>query len=449
MNDANPIETASGHQTPPDAQPDADPALLRRVAASVLLGTTIEWYDFMLYGAAAATVFGPLFFPSADPLAAVLLSFSTFAVGFAARPLGGVIFGHFGDRVGRKRMLVISLTMMGVATVLMGLIPSYASIGAAAPIILVTLRIVQGFGVGGEWGGAVLTAIEHAPPGKRAFYGSLPQVGVPAGLFLSTVAFLAVSQLPDGAFLSWGWRIPFVASAILVAIGMYIRLNLEETPAFAKIDNDDDKVKVPALAAVKQYPRQMVLTILAVMGSGVYFYSITTYSLSYATSSHHLTRNEMLVALLISAAVMAAILPLAGMLAQGLGRQPMVKWGLLLLAIWVFPVFGAINTGSVLLTIAVFVVHALVFSVSYGALSTFVAERFAPQVRFSAASITFQVGVLLGGAIAPVIATALTDATGSVLAVCIYAAAAALIGVMATIGLGTDAVEEPVLNQAD
>ncbi|OZC63539.1 MFS transporter [Rhodococcus sp. 15-725-2-2b] len=422
---------------------------MRRVAASVLLGTTIEWYDFMLYGAAAATVFGPLFFPSADPTAAVLLSFSTFAVGFAARPLGGVIFGHFGDRVGRKKMLVISLTMMGIATVLMGLIPSHASIGVWAPIILVTLRVIQGFGVGGEWGGAVLTAIEHAPPGKRALFGSLPQVGVPAGLFLSTVAFLGVSQLPEDQFLSWGWRIPFIASAVLVAVGMYIRLNLEETPAFEKIDNDKDRVKVPALAAIKQYPRQIVLTVLAVMGSGVYFYSITTYSLSYATSSDHLTRNEMLVALLTSALVMVVALPFAGMLAERFGRQPMVKWGLLLLAIWIFPIFGAINTGSLILTTLAFVVHAVVFSVSYGALSTFVAERFAPQVRFSAASITFQIGVLLGGAIAPLISTALTEATGSVLAVCIYAAVAAIVGVIATIALGPDQVGDPVLDTAN
>lgn len=411
------------------------PVPLRKVATSVVLGTTIEWYDFMLYGAAAATVFGPLFFPDADAFSAALLSFSTFAVGFAARPLGGIIFGHFGDRVGRKKMLVLSLTLMGVATVLMGLLPSYESIGIAAPLLLVLLRIIQGFGVGGEWGGAVLTAIEHAPPHKRAFYGSLPQVGVPAGLLTSTLAFLAVSQLPEEQFLSWGWRIPFVASAILVAIGMYIRLNVEETPAFKEVSHNDNRVKIPALTAITQYPKQIALTVLLVAGSGVYFYTITTYSLSYATTTGHLTRSEVLFAQLTAAAVMIGALLYFGKLAERVGIARMVAWGLLLLAIWVFPVFWAVNTGNLALTTLAFAIHGVIFAVSYAPLSTFVAQHFAPHVRFSASSISFQTGALLGGAIAPMIATTLVDATGTIYAVCAYTAVAALIGVTATVVL--------------
>ena len=404
---------------------------LRKVATSVVLGTTIEWYDFMLYGAAAATVFGPLFFPGADPVASILLSFSTFAVGFAARPLGGIIFGHFGDILGRKKMLVLSLTLMGVATVAMGLIPDYSVIGAWAPILLVTLRLIQGFGVGGEWGGAVLTAIEHAPPNKRGLFGSLPQIGVPAGLVLSTLAFLAVSQLPEEEFLSWGWRIPFVASAILVAVGMYIRVSLEETPDFKSVQKSGHASKIPALDAIRRYPAQILLAIVAVMGSGIYFYSITTYSISYATTAGVLSRSETLLALLISSAVMIFALPLFGQLSQKQGARPFVVWGLLLLGIWIFPVFGAINTGNLGLTILAFVGHAILFAVSYGALSTFVAEIFPAQIRYSGSSIAFQAGVLLGGAIAPLLATSLVKLTGTVLSVCIYAAVFAVIGAIA------------------
>lgn len=417
------------------------PPGLRKVAASVLIGTTIEWYDFMLYGAAAATVFAPLFFPNSSPAAGLLLSFSTFAVGFAARPLGGVIFGHLGDRLGRKQMLVTSLMLMGVATVLMGLIPTYDSIGIWAPVLLITLRLIQGFGVGGEWGGAVLTAIEHAPPHKRALFGSLPQVGVPLGLVLSTLAFLAVSALPEDAFLSWGWRLPFLLSGVLVAVGLWIRLSVEETPAFKDVESREQKSRMPAWEAVRDYPKVIVLAILATMGSGIYFYSVTTFSVSYATTSGSLSRTEILTALLLGAAVMAVVLPLFGQLAQRVGRQPMVLWGLAVLGVWVFFVFGAIKSENALLTVLAFVVHGVLFAISYAALSTFIAERFRPAVRFSASSITFQFGVLLGGAIAPLIATALVDVTGSVWVACVYVTGSLVVGVIATWALGADPVE--------
>ncbi len=417
-------------------------AFPRKVAISVVLGTTIEWYDFMLYGAAAATVFAPLFFPNSSDAAGLLLSFSTFAVGFAARPLGGVILGHFGDRIGRRRMLVVSLMMMGITTVLMGLIPTYDSIGVWAPIILVVLRVVQGFGVGGEWGGAVLTAIEHAPPGKRALFGSLPQIGVPMGLLLSTSVFLIVSQLPDDAFLSWGWRLPFLLSAVLVLVGAYIRLSVAETPEFQEVADAETTVKLPAWAAVREYPKVIVLAVLATMGSGIYFYSVTTYSVSYATSSGHLVRSEILTALLCGAVVMGVSLPLFGQVAERVGRQPMVLWGLAVLGLWVFVLFGAIESGSLPLAVAAFVGHGILFAISYSALSTFIAERFRAEVRFSGSSITFQIGVLLGGAIAPLIGTALVDRTGSVWTVCVYALVFIVVGVIATHLLGPDPIND-------
>lgn len=416
----------------------ASPARLRKVATSVVLGTTIEWYDFMLYGAAAATVFAPLFFPTSSPAAGLLLSFSTFAVGFAARPVGGLVFGHFGDRVGRKQMLVLSLLLMGVATVLMGLIPTYESVGLWAPAMLVTLRLIQGFGVGGEWGGAVLTAIEHAPPEKKAFYGSLPQIGIPLGLMLSTVAFLAVSMLPEEQFMAWGWRLPFLLSAVLVLVGAYIRISVEESAEFQEVQKTAKTAKAPAWLAVRDYPKVIILAALATMGSSVYFYSVTTFSISYATSSGHLTRSQILVALMSGSVAMAIALPLFGKAAQRFGRQPMVKWGLVVLALWVFVVFGAISSGNEAFTVGAFIGHGVLFSISYAALSTFIAERFRPEVRFSASSITFQAGVLLSGAIAPLVATALVDATGTIWSVCVYAFIFAVLGVLATWALGGD-----------
>jgi MHS family shikimate/dehydroshikimate transporter-like MFS transporter len=412
----------------------------RKVIASVVIGTTIEWYDFTLYGAAAATVIGPVFFPSQTTLTATLLSFSTFAVAFVARPVGAVIVGHFGDRIGRKKMLVLSLAVMGLATFVIGLIPSYGSIGVAAPIVLVLCRMAQGFGVGGEWGGAVLNAVEHAPPRKRAFYGSLPQVGVPAGLLLSTFVLLAVSQLPEDDFLAWGWRIPFLGSIVLLGVGMYIRRNVGETPAFQAVVQNGERARFPALTALARYPGVIALTVIVAAGTGVYYYSVTTYSLSYASEEGFLSRSQMLVALCTAAVVMIFALLYFGRLAQRLGRHRLMKYGFVLLAIWIFPVFWAIETGSLLLTTLAFAVHAVVFSVSYAALSTYIAERFAPAVRFSAASIAFQVGALLGSAFTPLIAVSLTNATGSVMALCFFAAAAALVGLGATVLLGPDPV---------
>ncbi|WP_345422991.1 MFS transporter [Actinomycetospora chlora] len=413
---------------------------MRRVALSVLIGTTIEWYDFQLYGAAAALVLAPLYFPSADPLAGTLLAFSTFAIGFGARPIGGIVFGHFGDRIGRKKVLVLSLTMMGVATFLMGLLPTYAAIGVWAPILLVLLRLVQGFGVGGEWGGAVLTAVEYSSPGRRGFYGSLPQVGVPAGLVLSTAAFLGVSAMPDEQFLAWGWRIPFLISIVLVVVGLVVRIQLDETPVFAKVRDRKEARRVPLVAAVRAYPAQILLAIGSMISTGAYFYIVNTYALSYATSAKTAGRGTMLAAIMVSGVVAAVALPWFGAMSERVGRRRMILIGLAAMAVWIYPTILAVDSGNVALIVLAYVVGAVFFSVSYGPQATFIVEMFDASVRFSAASTSFQIGVLLGGALAPIIAAALVEATGTVVSVAVYVCLVSLLSLGCVLGVSRAAL---------
>ncbi|WP_433502829.1 MFS transporter [Pseudonocardia halophobica] len=400
---------------------------MRRVAASVLIGTTIEWYDFILYGSAAALVLGPLFFPSHDPVASTLLAFSTFAVGFAARPLGGIVLGHFGDRIGRKKMLVLSLSMMGIATFLMGLLPTYATIGVAAPVLLVLLRLIQGFGVGGEWGGAVLTAVESSSPSKRGFFGSLPQIGVPAGLFLATLVFFGVSQMPQEAFLSWGWRIPFLVSIVLVVVGLVVRATLDDTPVFHEVQRSQRTVRMPLLDAVRRYPKQIILATGSMISTGGYFYVVNTYALAYAKSTKSQSGNAMLIAVLIGAVVAVLALPFFGAMAQRRGRRMLIITGLAAMAVWIFPTFLAIDSGSAVWLVLAYVVGAVLFSVSYGPQATFITELFDGSVRFSASSVSFQLGVLLGGAIAPLVSAALVAGTGTSMSVAGYVAALSLL----------------------
>lgn len=412
----------------PQAGSAPDKVTMRRVRTSVLIGTTIEWYDFALYGAAAALVFGPQFFPGADSVAATLLAFSTFAVGFFARPVGGIVLGHFGDRIGRKKMLVLSLSMMGIATALMGLLPNYAAIGVWAPILLVLLRLVQGFGVGG---GAVLTAVEFATPARRGFFGSLPQVGVPAGLFLATIAFLGVSQLPEESFASWGWRIPFVASVVLVGVGLYVRLALIDTPVFNRLkESGGGPARVPLLDALRRYPRQILLAMLSISSTGSYYYVLTTYSLAYVQQTKSISRSAILVAVLAFAVVAVVALPYFGGLAQRYGRRRMILVGLAAMTVWIFPTIIAIDSGSAALTVAAFVVASVLFSVSYGPAATFITELFDARVRFSASSVSFQLGVLLGGALAPLIAASLFARFGTSLAVSVYVAGMSVISLV-------------------
>jgi MFS transporter, MHS family, shikimate and dehydroshikimate transport protein len=301
---------------------------IRQVAAASFIGTTIEWYDFFLYGTAAALVFNKLFFPEFSPLAGTLLAFSTYAVGFLARPIGGIVIGHYGDKIGRKSMLILSLLIMGIATFLIGLLPTYNAIGVAAPILLVILRLAQGFGVGGEWGGAVVLAVEHAPPGKRGFYGAWPQMGVPAGLLLSTGVFtLFNASLSDAAFLSWGWRVPFLLSIVLVAVGLFIRLRIMETPAFQRVKDTRSEARMPVIEVIRTHPRNVLLAMgMRIAENGV-FYVFTVFSLTYGTQVLGVPRTTVLIGVLIAAAVGLFAMPYFGWLSDRVGRRPLYLGG--------------------------------------------------------------------------------------------------------------------------
>src|SRR5215204_6382919 len=367
---------------------------VRQVLGASFIGTTIEWYDFFIYGTAATLVFGQLFFsPSFSPLAATLSSVATFAVGFVARPFGGIIFGHFGDRLGRKAMLVLTLNMMGVATFLIGLMPTFESIGLLAPILLVLLRVVQGLGVGGEWGGAALMTVEYAPEDKRGYYGSWPQMGVPAGLLLATGVFGAVSFLPNEQFLSWGWRIPFLLSIILVGVGLFIRLRLLETPAFREVEESHTEAQMPIMDDLRNYRKNVLLAIGVRVASDGGFYVFTVFMLASAI--------EMLP------------LPAAGVISDRVGRRPVFLVGTVLLLIIAYPYFLMIGSGSTVLVvlasvIALSIAHASV----YGPMSAYFAELFGTRVRYSGVSLGYQLASIIGGGAGPLISIYLVGATG-------------------------------------
>jgi MHS family shikimate/dehydroshikimate transporter-like MFS transporter len=323
---------------------------IRQVVAASFIGTTIEWYDFFLYGTAAALVFNKLFFPKVEPSSGTLLALATYGVGFAARPLGGIIFGHYGDRIGRKTMLVLSLLIMGIATFFIGLMPTYAAIGIWAPIILVVLRIAQGIGVGGEWGGAVLMSVEHAPPGRRGFFGSWPQMGVPAGLFLSTVVFLIVQQTTsDEAFLSWGWRIPFLLSAILVGVGLFVRLRLYESPAFQRIKDTKTEAPMPILDVLRKYPREVLLAMGMRIAENGTFYILTVWVLVYGNEELKLAKSTMLWGVVIAALIGLITIPWYGALSDRVGRRPLYLGGALFSLLFAFPFFWLVNTKTEIL----------------------------------------------------------------------------------------------------
>lgn len=410
---------------------------VRKVAFASFIGTTIEWYDFFIYGTAAALVLNQLFFPTFDPLVGTLAAFATFAVGFLARPLGGVVFAHFGDRVGRKPMLIWSLMIMGVATLLMGFLPSYATIGVWAPIILVTLRFMQGIGVGGEWGGAVLMSVEHAPDNRRGFYGSWPQVGVPAGLLLGTGVFAIVSaSVTDAQFASWGWRIPFLISAVLIVVGLFIRLRISESPVFERAmreqEERQEEAQLPVIEAIKTYPKVMGLATGSFIGTHATFYIASVWMIAYATDQVGYERTTVLSAnALLSASDLAMIVGF-GALSDYVGRRPLFLGGMAVLALFAFPYFWLVNTG----TIALFIVGGLVVqacrSAVYGPLAAYFSELFSTRMRYSGASVSYQVASILGGGFAPLIATALFAWTGSYVGVAVYIIVVALISFAST-----------------
>ena len=381
---------------------------VRLVAVASFIGTTIEWYDFFLYGTAAALVFNRLFFPTFDPLMGTLAAFGTYAVGFVARPVGGIVIGHYGDKIGRKSMLVLTLVVMGVATFLIGLLPTYEQIGPWAAVGLVLLRVAQGFGVGGEWGGAVLMAVEHAPPGTRGYYGSWPQIGVPAGLVISTAVFAVFSRLPEEQFLSWGWRVPFLLSALLVIVGLMIRVRILETPAFTKVKEASREAHQPIIEVLRTYPKQVLLAMGARFGENGAFYIYSVFVLTYATQHVKMPQQVVLTAMLIGAGLELIAIPFFGAMSDRFGRRPVYLFGAIATALWAYPMFRLLDTASPpLVWLALIVAFVFSHAAMYGPQAAFFSELFGTRVRYSGASLGAQLAAVLAGGTSPFIATLL------------------------------------------
>ena len=382
-------------------------------AWSSMFGTSIEWFDFFLYGTAAALVFNKIFFPQLDPLTGTLAAFATYAVGFVGRPMGGFIFGHIGDRIGRKATLLLTLLLMGVPTVLIGLLPPYAVFGDWAAVLLVVLRLIQGIAVGGEWGGAVLMAVEHAPVGKRGFFGSLPQMGVGPGLILASVAMSLVSLLPEAQLLSWGWRIPFLASVVLLGVGWFIRRQVPESPEFLASQALGGERRAPAAVVLREHRRALLTIIGARVAENTWFYTVSTFALSYATGTLHLGRSQVLNAVTAGAAVSVVTMPLMGALSDRIGQRRLFAIGMVIMCFFAYPFFALLATRSgPLVWLAMILAIGVVFSVLYAPESLLFASQFPASVRYSGISISVQLAGALGGGLAPVVATALLRANG-------------------------------------
>jgi metabolite-proton symporter len=397
---------------------------LRRVIGASLIGTTIEWYDFFLYGAAAALVFNRLFFPDYDPLVGTMLAFATYALGFIARPVGGIVFGHFGDRIGRKKLLMWSLILMGVATVLIGLLPTYQQIGIWAPLALIFLRLVQGFAVGGEWGGAVLMAAEHGDAARRGFWASWPQAGVPAGNLLAAGALAVMAAIqPEEDFLAWGWRIPFLASALLVVVGWYIRNRVSESPMFEKaLDEAEIPPRLPAMDVVRERPKALLLGAGLRVGENISYYILTVFSLTYLVDVAAETRSLALNALLAGAAVQFFAIPAFAALSDRIGRRPVYAFGGIGLAVWSFVMFGLLGSGEPAQIVLAVVVGLVLHGAMYGPQAAFITELFPTRIRYSGVSLAYQLTAIFAGSLAPIIALALYREYDSALPVAIYVA---------------------------
>jgi MFS transporter, MHS family, shikimate and dehydroshikimate transport protein len=385
---------------------------IARVVLASFIGTSIEWYDFFLYGTAAALVFNRLFFPTLDPFAGTMASFATYAVGFFARPLGGIIFGHYGDKIGRRSMLVTTLMMMGLSTFLIGLLPTYDQVGVLAPVALAALRLVQGLGVGGEWGGAVVLVVEHVHHSRRGLYASSAQAGVPAGLLLANGTFAAVSALPEDQFLSWGWRLPFLAGVILLGLGLFIRLHILETPLFAEARAQRATSARPLVDLVRNYRRNLLLAMGARFAENACFYVFTVFIYVYASESRGFSRETILVGVILASALQLVSIPAFAALSDRLGRRPVYLAGALFLGMFAFPFFWLVDSGVPVLIWLALVLALTGVAAMYGPQAAFFSELFGTNVRYSGASLGSQLAAPFAGGLAPLIATALLAWSG-------------------------------------
>ena len=423
---------------------NASESSMQKVALTALAGTSIEWYDFFLYGAAAALIFPTAFFGEATPSTALILSLLTFAAGFIARPIGGIIFGHYGDRVGRKKTLVMALILMGVSSTLIGLLPTYAMIGITAPILLTSLRFAQGLAIGGQWGGAMLLVTESAPSDQRGYYGAFAQAGAPVGVILANLAFITTSALvSEESFYAWGWRIPFLASAILIGISMYIQLNLEDTKAFKELqalresekDNNSEVVRrSPILEAIQKYPKRIALAAGAFLSIQVTFYILIAFLLAYGVASTDITRDDMLAAVLIASAIMVPVQFMFSSYSDRHGRKGVFMAGAILTGLWAFAIFPLVDTGNFWLIVLAITGGLIFVSMMYGPQAAFFTELFSTEVRYSGATLGYQFGAILGGAFAPTIAALLWKDFG-IFWVSVYIALASLLTLLSVMAL--------------
>jgi MFS family permease len=417
---------ATTYAPPPEAERSAQ---LRRAVIASTVGTTIEWYDFFLYGTAAGLVFGKLYFPNQEPLAATLSAFGTYFIGFAARPIGAAIFGHYGDRIGRKATLIATLILMGLATFLIAFVPTYESIGIWGAVALTVLRAIQGVGVGGEWGGSVLLAMEWSRThGQRGLVSSWPQFGVPAGLFLANLAVFAFSALSGDQFLVWGWRIPFALSIILIAIGLWIRLGILETPVFQRLLDANKIEKAPIVEVVRKQPKEIILSAFLRMSQQAPFYIFTAFIFAYAVGTLQMSRNLILSAVLAAAAVSMISIPIFGHLSDRVGRKRMYLIGAALTGLYGFAFFAMVDTTIPALVFIAIVLSLVPHDMQYGPQGALIAEAFTPRLRYSGSSLGYQFASIIAGGPAPLIATALLAAFHSGFAVAVYIAACCAIG---------------------
>ncbi|TMR96256.1 MFS transporter [Nonomuraea basaltis] len=418
--------------------------------AASFVGTSIEWYDYYIFGTAAALVFGSLFFPNSSSTAGTLAAFATFAVGFVARPIGAAIIGHFGDRIGRKSMLILTLMLTGGATFLIGLLPTYTAIGIGAPLLLVVLRLVQGFGLGGEWGGAILIATERASPRRRAVYGSFAQFGVPMGVLTSNLAFLAVSGLSDDAFLSYGWRIPFLLSLVLVILGLVVRGRLQDAPEFERVKQQNAISKVPFAELVRRQPRNLVLAGLAAIAPPAVGYTVIVYMLTYGTTVVGFQRSTLLTLILASTVLWIGTIFASAALSDRFGSKRLYILGALTAVLWPLPMFGLVNTGDAGMALLAFTVAAIVQGIMAGAQGGLFTEIFDVRFRYSGISIAYTIGGVIGGALTPIVATTLFAAYRSSTAIALYVAALSLVSLVSVLGVRKiDMPEEEVAENAE